>query len=306
MKGRYFSWEQDGFYGVYYKNSKPSSKAFIVMLGDASDDRLAKSGVKYLQHYGCNVMTMSFAKKDYGYHSYPIEAYGKAIEVLKREGNNKFGVLGASTTGMLALVAASYYRDITLTIALTPCDFIMEGFLQDGLDGAKERPADGEATVSVNGRSLPFLPYAYRHPEYYFRVMKESKAGGDIMASRQLFENSEKLCPVTEEMKIKVENIRGRLVLVGAEDDSMWDTCRYIRRIRQRLEVMPHECETDYLLYQHGTHFVFPDSMLRSLVPLLSGLLLRVCFRAARKYPRECRETRNDIEKKLDKILSSW
>ena len=31
---------------------------------------------------------------------------------------------GASTTGTLALTAASYFEDITLTIGLTPSDFI--------------------------------------------------------------------------------------------------------------------------------------------------------------------------------------
>lgn len=34
--------------------------------------------------------------------------------------------MGASTTGTLALTAASYFEDITLTIGLTPSDFIMQ------------------------------------------------------------------------------------------------------------------------------------------------------------------------------------
>ena len=37
----------------------------------------------------------------------------------------KIGIAGASTTGMFALIAASYYPQITLTIAMTPCDFVM-------------------------------------------------------------------------------------------------------------------------------------------------------------------------------------
>ena len=36
---------------------------------------------------------------------------------------------------MLALVAASYHQDITLTIAMSPSDFIMEGFYRDNKDG---------------------------------------------------------------------------------------------------------------------------------------------------------------------------
>ena len=90
------------------------------------------------------------------------------------------GVIGASTTAMLALIAASYYPYITLTIALSPSDFVMEGFYQDGKDGAHERPGDGESTVSWQGKPLPYLPYAYRHPEYWQKIQEETKGHGQL------------------------------------------------------------------------------------------------------------------------------
>ena len=73
-------------------------------------------------------MTMSADKKDYGHHNYPLERFEKAISYLKTQGCKKIGIIGASTTGMLSLVAASYYPEISLTIALSPSDFVMEGF----------------------------------------------------------------------------------------------------------------------------------------------------------------------------------
>ena len=94
MNKQYFTPEQDGFYGVYYPNSASSQKAVIVMLGDSSDDRMVVSGVKWLHRLGCNVMAMSPAKKDYGHHEYPLERFGRAIEVLKAKGNNKIGIAG--------------------------------------------------------------------------------------------------------------------------------------------------------------------------------------------------------------------
>lgn len=217
MKKQYFSPEQDGFYGVYYPNPTPSRKAFIAMLGDSSDDRMVVSGVKWLHKRGCNVMAMSPAKKDYGHHDYPLERFGKAIEILKAQGNNKIGIVGASTTGMMALVAASVFSEITLTVALTPPDFIMEGFYRGKRDGAAEWPSDG-SSVSWQGQPLPFLPYAYRHPEYWKRVMADSKASSNRIASRPMFEESERRHPVQEEAKIRVENIKGKVIFVGAED----------------------------------------------------------------------------------------
>lgn len=306
MKKIYFTVEKDGFFGAYFANKTASEKALILMLGDDIDDRMAVSGVKWAQKMGCNVMTMAPAGKDYGHHSYPLERFEKAIAYLKEQGNKKIGIAGASTTGMLALVAASYFEDITLTIAMTPCDFIMEGFYRDGLDGVRERPGDYESSLSYKGEQLPFLPYAYRHPQYWQMIQQESKEGGDIVASRKMFDKSERLHPVQEEEKIKVENIKGKLIFVGAEDDVLWDTCKYIRRMAERLETMPHDCEYEALLYEHGTHFVFPQSMLKMMLPAASGLLVRMAFKAGKQFPKECKQTRIDIDEKLTAVFTQW
>ena len=74
-------------------------------------------------------------KKDYGHHNYPLERIEKAITWLKSHGNAKIGIAGASTTGTLALTAASLFDDISLTIAMTPSDFVWQGFMQGKKDG---------------------------------------------------------------------------------------------------------------------------------------------------------------------------
>lgn len=305
MNKQYFTPEQDGFYGVYYPNPAPGRKALIAMLGDSSDDRMVVSGVKWLHGRGCSVMAMSPGKKDYGHHDYPLERFEKAIAVLRARGNDKIGIVGASTTGMVALAAASYFPEITLTIALSPPDFIMEGFFRGNKDGAKEWPSGG-SSLSWQGKPLPYLPYAYRHPEYWQQIMADAKAGGDRIASRLMFDESERRHLVQEAEKIKVENIRGKVVFVGAEDDVLWDTCKYIRRMIKRLEVLPHACKAETLIYAHGTHFVFPESMLKTMIPVGSGLLIRLMFRAGREHPKECRQTRVDIDEKLSRSILEW
>lgn len=305
MKKEYFSVEKDGFFGAYFRNEKSCNRAMILMLGDDIDDRMAVSGAKWILEQDCNVMTMSPNPKDYGHHSYPLERFEKAIAYLKAQGNQKIGIAGASTTGMLALAVASYFSDITLTIAFTPADFVMEGFYRDGLDGVRERPGDYESSLAYKGEQLPFLPYAYRHPQYWQMIKKESKEGGDVIASRKLFDESERLHPLQEEEKIKVENIKGKIIFVGAEDDVLWDTCKYIRRMTERLNSLPHESEYEALLYEHGTHFVFPQSMLKLMLPVGSGLMVKA-FKAGRRYPKECKATRIDIDEKLSKVIAEW
>lgn len=144
MKKEIKTIEKDGYNGVYWPNPNGSKYCMIAMLGDDTKDMMAKGGVKWLQKKGLNVLTMSPAPKDYGHHNYPLERFEKALAFLKTMGNEEIGIMGASTTGMLALVAASYFSEITLTIAISPSDFVMEGFYQDGKDGAHERPGDGE------------------------------------------------------------------------------------------------------------------------------------------------------------------
>ena len=41
--------------------------------------------------------------------------------------------------------------------------------------------------------------------------------------------------PIEPEEYIPVENIRGKLLLIGAEDDALWDTAKYIRRMKSAL-----------------------------------------------------------------------
>lgn len=284
MKHLHFDIESDGFYGAYWACKQPVDCAMIAMIGDDPEDYMARSCVKWLLKQGVNVLTMSPAKKDYGHHNYPLERVETAIIWLKSHGISKIGIVGASTTGTLALAAASYFSNITLTIGMTPSDFIWQGFMQGKKDGCKEWPIEGESLFSYGGKPLPYMPFVYQHPQYWHCVESESKRNGDMINSWKLFEDSEQAHPITEAEFIKVENIKGKLLLIGA-DDALWNVGKYIRRMEKRLSVRPHECEVEAMVYEHATHFVFPESLMKVMLPVGSGLFVKLAFSAARKYP---------------------
>ena len=306
MKHLHFDVEPDGFYGAYWSCPAGASCAIIAMPGDDPEDYMARSAAKWLLKKGVNVLTMSPGKKDYGHHNYPLERIETAIAWLKSHGNRNFGIAGASTTGTLALTAASYFPDLTLTIAMTPSDFIWQGFMPGNRDGCKEWPIEGESLFSYRGAPLAYMPFVYQHPQYWNVFAAESKRTGDMMNSRKLFDDSEKAHPLTEAEMIKVEAIKGKLLLIGAEDDTLWDVAKYIRRIEKRLSQRPHTCEVEAVVYTHGTHFIFPESMLRLALPIGSGLFVRLCFSAAKKYPKECRQTRIDIDRRMTRAIDAW
>ena len=125
---------------------------------------------------------MSPGKKDYGHHNYPLECIEKAMAWLKLHGNEKIGIAGASTTGTLALTAASIFSDISLTIAKTPSDFVWKGFMQGKKDGCKEWPIEGESLFSYKGKPLSYMPFCYQHPDYWRIISEESKRTGNMIA----------------------------------------------------------------------------------------------------------------------------
>ena len=185
MKKIHFDVETDGFYGAYWECPTQSEHVLIAMLGDDPEDYMARSAVKWLMRKGFNVLTMSPGKKNYSHHNYPLERIESAIRWLQAHGNRRIGIVGASTTGTLALTAASYFPDISLTIAMTPSDFIWQGFEQGKRDGCTEWPIEGESLFTYQGQPLPYMPFKYRHPQYGQIMQSEAKKGGDMLNSRK-------------------------------------------------------------------------------------------------------------------------
>ena len=306
MKKQFFSNEKDGFYGTYYENPKGANCTMIGLFGDDPNDFMAKCGAKWLHKNGVNVMCMSPDVKNYGHVNFPLERIETAIKWLKSHGNKKIGIMGMSTAGMDSLVAASYFPDITLTFGLTPSDFVWQGFEQGEKDGCKEWPIPDASTLSWQGKPLAYMPFVYAHHEYYHKIEEETKGSGDITRSTHLFIDSEKAREHTEEEMIKVENIKGKLIMVGADDDSFWEAGKYVRRMDKRLKERPHECDYEALTYEHGTHFVLPETMLRKALPVGLKFVMKFIFKAAKDYPKECEQTRKDIDRRLSAALKQW
>ena len=288
-----------------YLQCSQARAAVILLLGSGGNSVLTKGVAKWFVRQGVSALCLG-PEDGLGYHSFPLENVEAAIRFLKEQGNRKIGVLGASITTIPALTAAARFPEISLTIAVTPCDFMLQGFSKEKRDGCPEWPVEGESMLTWHGEALPYVSYAYQHPRYWEVVQAETKGSGNLLASRKLFQDTEANAPLTEAVMIPVEHIHGRLMLIGCEDDSLWPTANYIRRMDARLKACAHDCRYDALIYPHGTHFAFPESMLRQLLPLFSDFLVSRAFRAAREYPKECRATREDIDLRLKQAIQEW
>ncbi len=306
MQKRLFEAARDGFYGTYYVNPRGADCAMIGLFGDDPNDYMAKCGARWLHKNGVNALCISPGEHDYSHVNCPLERIETAIAWLLSHGNRKVSIMGMSTAGMEALVAASYFPSITLTFGLTASDFVWQGFEQGKRDGCREWPVPGASTLSYRGEPLPYMPFVYEHPTYWKKVEEETKGSGDFQRSTWLFIDSEKNREHSEDEIIKVENIQGKLILVGADDDSFWEAGKYVRRMDQRLKSRPHACDYEAVAYTYGTHFVLPESMLRLALPVGLKFVMRFLFRSAKEHADECEATRIDVDKRLSAALHEW
>ncbi len=283
-----------------------SRAAMILMVGSRGNNRLTRAVAKWLAKQKIGALCLGPEPGQTGYHSFPMERMAAAIAFLRGRGIEKIGVLGASITSIPVLLGAAMFPQLSLTLAFTPCDFVLQGFAQGRRDGCREWPVQGESMLTWQGRPLPCVTYAYQHPAYAQVVRRESRDSGNLIASRKLFADTEGAAPLPEGAMLPVERIRGRLMLIGCEDDCLWDTGRYIRRMEARLQSRGAASRWDALVYPHGTHFAFPESLLRQILPIVAGFAVGRVFRAAREYPRECRETRQDIDRRVRQALLEW
>lgn len=61
--------------------------------------------------------------------------------------------------------------------------------------------------------------------------------------------------------------------MFAAEDDSMWETAKYVRRMEKRLKAHEFQYPFECHVFRYGTHFIFPQSLLTGALPVGNGLL---------------------------------
>lgn len=293
------------FRGFYYTAARETDRCMIVLLGDDGDDFMSKLCAKWLTRaQNCHALCLALRRsraEDPGISRWPLEQAAHAVRWLLDRGISKIGIMGMSMQGAMALSAAARIPEFSLTLALSPCDFVPWGFCHGR---KKEEFPTGASAFSWQGQDLPFQP-PMLEPENYWLLYQTATKAYHEMHSRTLFDLSEEFHPVSTEALIPVENIPGKLVLVGAEDDSMWDAAKYIRRMEVRLGNKTPAPALEALIYPYGTHLLVPQKMLDLSLPPVGNLVSRM-FVSGRRYPAACKAARLDLEEKLTAVFEAW
>jgi dienelactone hydrolase len=127
---------------------------------------------------------------------------------------NRIALVGGSKGAELALVLASYFKDIDCVVAMVPGNCAFPALTM----GAST------SSWSYNGKEIPFVPAPWaavpsiisRDLRKAFEIMREDKSA-------------------VEKALIKVENINGPILLISAKKDEMWPSTEMSSEMMARL-----------------------------------------------------------------------
>jgi len=282
---------EHGFEGVLYTGDAPASQVMIVNLTFGGGSPMVKGLAKWLigektDALGLTIQGTKATGKDQS--QIPLEYISSAIIYLKEKGYERIGIMGLSLGASMALTAAAKMQELSLVMTMSAFDRVFEGVL-----GTGTQYPSGHSSFTWQGEDVPYQPFHLTKDEY-IQLMKDAKKAHGEMYGRDLWENALKV-EANEDALIPVEDIKGRIVMFGAETDTCWDTAGAAKRICARVK-------TDIVTYTypHATHFILPEC-----VPMIN-VMSRVAFNEYKTHKSECQAARRDVQDVMERELRSW
>jgi uncharacterized protein len=173
----------------------------------------------------------------------PLEYLEKAVETFKsfpEVRDKKIIIQGGSKGGELALLLASIDKNIEGVIAAVPSSVVWQGI------GGKP-----VSSWSYKGQPVPFVPYA---PFDYSKIVNSQYV--------ELYKLSLEQKDAVNLAAIHVENIKGPVLLLSGEDDSMWPSTQMAEMIIQRLKEHNFPFRYRHYDYKDAGHTLNENNMM--------------------------------------------
>ena len=186
------------------------------------------------------------------------------------------------------MLCASLIPDISLVLSICPFDYVVEEPKVFG------KPT-GRSWFAYRGKDYPCALFSGQRKNGFFGSMREYRRNdtehrGEFL--RSLYENAD----LTEESRIRTENMRADLFMVAPERDNEWPSPDAVRRIRKRLDDSDYPYRVKAIICPHGSHLLGtepPESWKKA-------------FPAERRWPAECNEARKNCFEEELSFLKAW
>lgn len=266
---------KNNFYYEIFEDGNSEDKALIVLTGSDGGIENAKKIAKIFSCKGYITMAIGYFKLKGIRKSLsliPIEIMEEAVSILKNYKNGKvkkIAVYGWSKGAEFALVAASYIKDINLVIALNPSAYIYEGInffkFPSGSSSWKYKEKELSYVSMKNTSGLKFIQRMIKEKAFKISFRYEEAL------KREIFEDA----------IIKVENIKGRILLFSVSCDEIWPSKDSCIKMIDRLK--GHNYKYEHINFKYGSHILAPLDIFAAKI-----------LREEKKYPIECARARRE------------
>ncbi|MEE3488380.1 MAG: acyl-CoA thioester hydrolase/BAAT C-terminal domain-containing protein [Bulleidia sp.] len=271
-----FTVEKDGFYGSYYEPEKNnfSGKGMVVCSGSDGSFLLTTLDAEKFYEAGMPVIALGYWNTEgtpQGDSNIPVEYMQKACHWLKENKGLHPGVWGISLGGCYVLLSASLFPEIECVVAVSPMHVLIQGgSFKHGIHFEQDGP------FTYQGKMLPFVKLDEETCRKHARIIKRNlllKQEPDMLFHYQKIMEDAK----DPDVCIKVENIKGPILLLSGGEDVMLPSNQICRIIMKRLQENHFAYPYKHCNYPILSHYVTP------LKPMTTKF-----FRVERKHPEEC------------------
>ena len=211
--------------------------------GGKSWSRVRKP-IELLAQRGYSLLSLAYFKSDGlpgSLQEIPLEYFQKAFEWLSTQAGvipNEYAILGGSKGSEAALLLGSKFPQIKAVIAFSPSNVVWQGIPTNRFELGK----DVKSSWSCEGKGLPFLAYP----------SSIKKRDLIVLRLRRMHEAALMDGERVREATIPVENIQGSILLLSAEQDSLWPSTHMSEQIMARLEAMGFEHHFEHISFNSG------------------------------------------------------
>ncbi|MBQ8782118.1 MAG: hypothetical protein IJZ72_10655 [Oscillospiraceae bacterium] len=285
-----------GFYGYFQKGTTNADKAMIVMSGSDGYKELAMSHADIFIDEGYSVLVLGFHKWEglsQDKSHIPVDYMENAVKwLLGRSDIGSIGIKGTSMGAQYALLCASLIPEISLVIAASPFDHVLEC-----VDDRFRRT--GRSTYTYQGEEIPYSPSVLLDESVPKLILK--CAFDKHYGLKRMFRFYYDKNPLVEESRVKVENMKADVLLIASENDDCWPAEISARRVEAILKKNNYPYRAKTVIYEKGSHAVgnmLDDEKMRKA--------LKRIMPAEKKYPLECEQARIDSVRQIKDFLKEW
>jgi len=284
-----FTVRENGFAGLLYPGERGTDTIVIFTGGAACTEKVSVKASTFLREAGFTVFVLGFylwkdTPKDLV--QIPVDYVEKAVAYLKdRFHPEKIYMTGASTGAGYTLLSASLVSDLDGVAAIVPFDYVMEA--------SSFTKRYGKSVYSYHGEDVPYSSNRIVDDGLIAVFRKCRKAGYPL---RRIMRFGYDQAELTEEGRIKTENINGDILLIGAKNDDCWPSDIAVPRIEQNLKDHDFKHYVRALVYDPASHALGGDY---EKTGFMINFLMKLMMKIERTDPEGCNQARRNCEAEM-------